>query len=326
MSSPDGASKVSRWSVLTCALLSLGLLTQLALLFEIRSHVGALQLWFGVGSEVAASRGEHKSSSDGKASAELQHLREKADLMEEQLQAARESPLQARLRSLEEELRLLRESDATRRALPYLEFPPGTVNVKINVGPNVEPLISCDEGSDTVCILIELAGEPSTYLRELYWGRNNTMVFHLGLASHRGLVKFPLLNTKGMSTSLNKPSYAARWNIVHGYDFAGVLTLADVLDSIDPKFTIAVLVTDMQGFDFQAVKSAGDRLQRVRVVMCEAYKDGHATYAGVTNAIDGDWTPYMAALGFTKAGCADGFHDANAWELNCEFDNDRFPR
>lgn len=206
-----------------------------------------------------------------------------------------------------------------------LELPEGTTEVRINLGPNLDPLINCPEDGTAVCLLFELASPIAAQLKERYNGRKNTMVFNVGISDSNGIAAFPLLNSNAwQSTSLNKVAHKEGWNTgaAHGsMDHAAVMTLAEVFASIDQKVPITKLATDIQGNDFKAIKSAGEALKRVKEIVSEVYQDGHASYDGVHNALDADWKPYMTAMGFELSKCTGAFKDKHSSELNCEFSN-----
>jgi len=206
-----------------------------------------------------------------------------------------------------------------------MALPEGTTEVQINLGPNVDPLISCADDGTVVCLLFELASPIATQLKERYNGRKNTMVFNVGVSDRNGIAAFPLLNSASwQSTSLNKVAHREGWNTGKargGMDHAAVITLGEVLSSIDPRLPITKLATDIQGSDFKAIKSAGQQLKRVKEIVSEVWKDGHASYQGVHNALDADWKPHMATMGFELHKCTDGWRDKDNWELNCVFLN-----
>ena len=57
----------------------------------------------------------------------------------------------------------------------------------------------------------------------------------------------------------------------------------------------------MQGSDFNAVKSAGTAIKRVKSIQTEVHLNNHTDYAmpsGVSNHID-VWTPYMESMGYS---------------------------
>merc|ERR1712060_570154 len=77
-----------------------------------------------------------------------------------------------------------------------------------------------------------------------------------------------------------------------------VVSMETLIRSIPPNIDILHLKTDMQGFDFLAVKSAGKALCRIPTLVTELYVNGHAPYEGVENDLELQWKPYMAKMGY----------------------------
>jgi hypothetical protein len=70
-----------------------------------------------------------------------------------------------------------------------------------------------------------------------------------------------------------------------------------LIDSIPPHISIIELHTDMQGYDFTAVMSAGRSILRIPKLQTEVVLKKPA-YKGVNNSLDDDWKPYMLSLGY----------------------------
>ena len=84
----------------------------------------------------------------------------------------------------------------------------------------------------------------------------------------------------------------------HGQTPVPVLTLAHLLQAIPPHIRIPRLRTDMQGFDFTGLASAGTLLKRVDSIEMECTGAAEEEiYHGVDNRFK-DWRPYMTKLGF----------------------------
>jgi hypothetical protein len=233
----------------------------------------------------------------------------------------------AKIRSLQAELdgvKRRRADEIGAKVAPYIALPQGTTGVKINVGCNYQPMVECDPLGTVVCFLFDIQNKPIQYLRDLYRGNANMYIFNLGVSEYAGLAAFPTLGSgeDAQSTSLSDPNKeSAFWNTGDhrgGVEWSGVITMAEVIDSIDPTIPILMVATDMQGHDFAAIASAGDRLKRVQALEVELYKDGVSTYAGVKNDYDADWLPHMTKMGFIENGCTPGYivpGEANEW--NC---------
>merc|ERR1719316_823182 len=98
-----------------------------------------------------------------------------------------------------------------------------------------------------------------------------------------------------------------------------VHTLKELLDAIPEGKTITWLKTDMQGYDFTGIKSAGEAIKRVKKISSEVYKDGFPSYKGVHNELNKDWMPYMTKMGFKNTLCGDVFvkEKEGYHELDC---------
>lgn len=263
----------------------------------------------------------------------LAQVQEAFDKLQEQMaqmklqgsEAATVQEREGRIRALEEELERVKMQKATEagsKVAPYITLPKGTTGVKINVGANYRPLVECNPFETIVCFLFDIQNDPIQYLRDQYKDNSNTYIFTLGVSDYDGLAAFPTLGYGGeaQSTSLSDPNQDAGWNTGENrghIDWSGVITLAHLIDSIDPEIPIMMLATDMQGHDFTAIVSAGDRLRRVQALQVELYKDGIATYAGVRNDYEADWLPYMTKMGFVEEICSPGYivpGEANEWD------------
>jgi len=70
------------------------------------------------------------------------------------------------------------------------------------------------------------------------------------------------------------------------------------MDSIGQHVDIIELKTDMQGFDFHAVSSGGNRIRRAKKVIAEVYKEGFREYEAHANCFETEWKPFMNKMGF----------------------------
>ena len=106
-------------------------------------------------------------------------------------------------------------------------------------------------------------------------------------------------NLMGVSSSLAAPAHQEEyWSVSKGSYMVPVLTLQDVIQSVPGHISISFVKMDLQGFDFEVVKSAGvDALSRIEWLMCECWLGGKSSYSGVVNDLARDWYPYMTAAG-----------------------------
>lgn len=112
-------------------------------------------------------------------------------------------------------------------------------------------------------------------------------------------------NVGGASSSLAAPTNKkAFWAGTKNdgwpsHQIVPVLSMATLLSSIPSTINIKHLKTDMQGFDFAAVSSAGRNIRRIPEVYAEVYI-GTASYEGVHNDLWKDWEPYMITMGYNR--------------------------
>jgi hypothetical protein len=74
------------------------------------------------------------------------------------------------------------------------------------------------------------------------------------------------------------------------FQIVPVLPLSMLLDSIPAHLEILDLQTDMQGYDFMAIMSAGRSILRVHRLQTEVSLK-NPNYKGVNNSFEDDWKP-----------------------------------
>jgi hypothetical protein len=133
-----------------------------------------------------------------------------------------------------------------------------------------------------------------------------------------------MYNTKGVSSSLSKPAKEADWNKGGGtLKVVPTISFRTILESLR-YYKIDLIMTDMQGHDFEAVSSVGGLLKEVGVkrLITEVYKDNIATYKGVNNDLCRDWLPHMTSIGYVFEGLAgkinEGFRNAEEIQISCK--------
>lgn len=111
-----------------------------------------------------------------------------------------------------------------------------------------------------------------------------------------------IYNKNGVSSSLATTVREAHWN-KRGEGNNGklaivpVITLSSLLRSIPTSAKTSLLLPDMQGFDFTAVKEGADVLkERVTHIVTKKWKDDTHTY-NARNDLCRDWMPLMEELG-----------------------------
>ena len=119
------------------------------------------------------------------------------------------------------------------------------------------------------------------------------------------MAQFREYNLLGVSSSLAQPAHEDEyWSRERSNSIVPVLTLKDIIESIPQSVKIQYIKMDLQGFDYDAIYSAGMAIQRVDFIMCdhEVWLGGRVSYDGVRNDLARDWYPHMTSmgLGFVK--------------------------
>lgn len=196
-------------------------------------------------------------------------------------------------------------------AAAVLRFPPALARVRINVGPNHDPLTPpADDPTAGVLAVEAQLGVAAALRRRL--GRAHPHRFFVIAAAlagepHVGFRSLHVYNRGGESSSLAAARPDRPWAAVGadrrlggGVEFVPVLTLGRLLRAIPAGVAIPLLKIDAQGFDLTIIKSA-DRsaLRRVDRVMAEVYENNknYQLPDGVVNDLHA-WVPHMARMGF----------------------------
>ena len=188
--------------------------------------------------------------------------------------------------------------DAGAEETSRLEFPPGIRSVILDIGPNVHPILPPEEDVSVFVIAIEPLPSAVAKMRSRELGPRHSII-PCAIAGQRGLATFKMYNILGVSSSLATPAHPEEyWSTEKGRYGVPVLALQDVLDSIPDSIAISFLKMDLQGYDFEAIQSAGGSLQRVERIACEVWLGGYCSYQGVRNDLARDWYPFMKDQGF----------------------------
>lgn len=193
-------------------------------------------------------------------------------------------------------------SDATRSGndtSSLLELPLSVKEVAINIGSNIDPIVLADKkyGPCAHNIAVEpIVANKIPFHRQL-------SVLPAAVSSQPGVMSMRIYNSNGVSSSLAKPAKTDFWNSKESRGdgklaIVPVITLSSLLNSIPKRINVAFLMTDMQGYDFMAIKEAKNTLKdRVSHMMNEVWYDDVYTYSGVHNDLCRDWLPLMTELG-----------------------------
>jgi len=209
-----------------------------------------------------------------------------------------------------------------------IDVGPGASRLWIDVGPNFSPLNPEGKDADQVMlVLIDPLEEVIRHLKHRFKNSPRTVVMQAAVANYNGVAQFHQYNVAGASSSLAKPAHNASWNrsFASGQSVVPVVTLKDVLNSLPIERlggSVELLKTDMQGYDFAAIQSAGELLRKVRTVTAEVYQDGFTSYNKVKNERRADWIPYMKKMGFEETECK----AADEGEMDCTFSNTAYKK
>mmetsp|Transcript_50693 Transcript_50693/g.108019 ORF Transcript_50693/g.108019 Transcript_50693/m.108019 type:complete len:322 (+) Transcript_50693:166-1131(+) len=182
-----------------------------------------------------------------------------------------------------------------------LDIPKSTKEVVINVGTSIDPILPAPEmGPCAKCIAVEpIVGHNIQQHKQL-------SVVHAAVSEKAGVVSMNVYNNGAESSSLAKPSASQYWNANTGRGdgrtiIVPVITLTSLISAVPNSTQISLLKTDMQGFDFVAIREAGSILKkRVRHIMTEVWMNDHYTYHA-NNDLCRDFLPFMTQLGYDIA-------------------------
>ena len=182
--------------------------------------------------------------------------------------------------------------------ISLLDIPRSTKQLIMNVGTSIDPIMPPKSyGPCSHSIAIEpIVGHDIQPHKQL-------SVIHAAVSDKPGLTSMNIYNTGGQSSSLAKPSKQNYWNSNTGRGdgrtiFVPVITLSSLINAIPNTTEISLLKTDMQGFDYVAIKEAGSILtKRVKHIMTEVWMNDHYTYFA-TNDLCRDFMPLMTSLGY----------------------------
>jgi len=196
------------------------------------------------------------------------------------------------------------------RSLGLDQLPPQTRSVFLNIGSNLEPLVPPAD-NDTV---ITVAFEPIVHARIAPHPR--IYVVPAAVAASEGLAMMAVLNKDSVSSSLAAPTDALeaamrdRNQDATTHKMVPVLSMKEVLHSIPSRLAVWLLKTDMQGFDFVALHSAGHQLRKAQYVITEVYIRGSKSYnMSGGNDYCRDWLPFMTSIGYEPMALAHGSHN-----------------
>ena len=193
--------------------------------------------------------------------------------------------------------------------------------VYLNIGANLQPLIPPNSNKSVAVVAFEpivYAGIPP---------RKRMHVVPAAVGSEDGLATMGIYGANGLSSSLSAPASGlkgsdGRWQYVetkvdrlnkavgsrenssHQSLTVPVMSMASVLRAVQDRGRrrLWFAKTDMQGHDFEALRSAGADLRAVPYVMAEVAIENNFAYDGVANDYCRDHLPHMLSLGYSPVG------------------------
>ena len=212
-----------------------------------------------------------------------------------------------------------------------IQLPPEIKAVIINIGCNMDPPMPPSNESIAV-----IAVEPVLGTANMIVKHPRLFVITCAIADYPRFQTLHLYNIGGKSSSLSeltdKRVWYKKFTNVNPYlkkrdeeykaarklfqpvmQIVPVMPLQMLLQAIPLHVEILLLITDMQGYDFVAIQSAGTSLRRVPYLRTEVNLGNNNAYVNVTNDLDRHWQPHMKEMGYrmvklkTNGGEGDAF-------------------
>lgn len=184
-----------------------------------------------------------------------------------------------------------------------LVFDPTIERVIINVGSNTQPSLSRDP------VTVAIAVEPMVGCR--IKEQRNLHVLHAAVSSNNTLAFMQWYNKFGESSSLGTATETAEYTTRYRgkRKIVNVISLTTLIESIPLFVKLWYLKTDMQGFDFDALRGASNILRtgRAQYVMSEVWWDRYSSYAGQQNDFCLHQYPLMKSLGYQLVEVENGY-------------------
>ena len=192
----------------------------------------------------------------------------------------------------------INKNDDNNNEVSKIELPLAVKDLIINIGSNLDPILP--DPSLGPCART-IAVEPIVGCKIIPHPQLD--VLNAAIAGSPSIATMKIYNSNGVSSSLADPASTQNWNnnAKRGDGerrIVPVVSMKSFLLAIPDHATIQHLRTDMQGFDFAAVSSAGpELLAKVAILETEVWKDDVMTYAA-HNDLCRDWYPFMTKLGY----------------------------
>lgn len=168
----------------------------------------------------------------------------------------------------------------------------------INIGSNVNPILPPTRNTSVGVLVFE------PIVPHLIAPRDRQTIVAAAVGSTSGFATMGVYNIGGLSSSLSSPAIGTGRRWAQGNKnttTVRVFGMADVLHAYR-RHVIWYLKTDMQGHDFNALKSAGHLLRKVPYIMAEAGIENQHSYANDENDYCRHHLPLFTSLGYAPMG------------------------
>jgi hypothetical protein len=175
-------------------------------------------------------------------------------------------------------------------------LPSHITRVVLDIGSFTNPFSRPAQSDESLGVI---AFEPIPLSAAAIKPQTNLFIVRAAVGNRNALTTMWSQHNNASSASIFKPASPSRlfWNITE--HFVPMLTLSAVLQGIDDTVAIIMLKTSMEGADFRAIKSTGESLRRVPLLITEVATLNLYTHQAARNDFCRDWLPHMSALGYT---------------------------
>jgi hypothetical protein len=170
---------------------------------------------------------------------------------------------------------------------------PGNVSrVFLNIGSHLDPMAAPPDLSTVVVAFEPIVGCQIQPRERLY-------VLHAAVAETDSVATMGVYHRNQGSSSLSAPAKRFGFaSLKQQPALVPVLSMRTVLSSFPSHVALWFMKTDMQGYDFAALKAGGELLARVHYIRTECWLMNRQSYSGVQNDFCADLFPYLTAHGF----------------------------
>ena len=212
-------------------------------------------------------------------------------------------------------------------------LPDGARRIILDLGANLDPIRPTDD--DSSLDVHVLAFEPVLSLHSRAYKHPRVHMIPAAVSSTTGLRVFRTYNNNALSSSLSEVTKGMKdgedyWNtdVERGdgqRSLVSSLSLSLVLTELQNSgLEVSLIKTDIQGADFETIRSAGEGIRAVGWLVTEVAIDNVRSYQNVENDLCRDWVPYMTKMRYKlellvchsqMASCG-SVDDGTSWQTN----------